>query len=357
MKRFVFGTLGTLLTLHIVTWILSRNSLSLIDPYADGYYTSNCTWYSWPDGHLNLSQFYNRNITGKIYNYYNHSQTLFFTYTPCANTIRCPGSNGSMITISNNYTNSFCVPIAFWEYGTNDPTHHIYGPNGNEYYWEFIYNQSNYTHINESVHINWYCDPTVRGYRTNGSYYRRNEYNGNMMFDFDISSSVACNSTNFTNITTTTTTTTTQIPGGKCLWNMGGHILNLTAFRNQTLATIDSKNSSIVVAMTPCDNLLICDDGNFVEAVMAYREEFMHNTCVDYLAIWDEGLNEPRYDVSSRTWQFVYENGQKCGGFERVFQVFWKCDYQTRNTAKIVTFEQTGSCSFEMHINSSYACS
>eukprot|EP01084_Bolivina_argentea_P182262 314686_1 len=346
MKRFVFGTLGTLLTLHIVTWILSRNSLSLIDPYADGYYTSNCTWYSWPDGHLNLSTFYNQNITGQIYNYYNYSEQLFFTYTPCANTIRCPGSNGSMITISKNRNKpSFCLPIAFWDYGATDPTHHV---SGNEYYWEFTYiNQSNYTHIkNESVHINWYCDPSVRRYRTYGSYYK------NGKFDFNISSSAACNSTNFTNITTTTTTTT-QIPGGECFWNIGNNILNLTAFRNQTLATIDSKNSSIVVAMTPCDNLLTCND----EKVMTYRQEWMYNTCVDYLAIWDEGLNEPRYDVSSKTWQFVYQNGQKCGGFERVFQVFWKCDYQTRNTAKIVIFEQTGSCSFEMHINSSYACS
>lgn len=138
-----------------------------------------------------------------------------------------------------------------------------------------------------------------------------------------------------------------------CSWTSNDHELDLSAFQGQEIATVDPQNNSISYGISPCDNLLSCDNLK----VMSYILDIQDTKCVKYLSIWQNGVISPNYNPEMKTWQFVYNNGQLCDGFENIFEVFWVCDKSEKNNAKIVDFDKTDVCSYKMIINSSFACS
>ena len=77
--------------------------------------------------------------------------------------------------------------------------------------------------------------------------------------------------------------------------------------------------------------------------------------CTEYLAIWNDGVVEPTYNDKLKIWQFVYTNGESCGGLQMIFVVDWYCD-RNATTPSIVRAEQSGECVYTMDVNSSLAC-
>ena len=61
------------------------------------------------------------------------------------------------------------------------------------------------------------------------------------------------------------------------------------------------------------------------------------------------------YDKDSKSWQFIYLNGDKCDGFESVLEVIWKCD---QDVAKydVISAANLAQCQDEIIIASRYAC-
>lgn len=296
----------------------------------------NCTWpnYNQPNPPLlNLSMYQNVTITGTsdACFYFNR-----FEYSPCSDQFHCNNST-CVIAFYGAETGTCTVGGYFSDTGVG------YGPYGipgwNMYYWYFDPwpNEISYTSIF------WLCDMNL----DHGEYEIVNiscgTNNGIPDITMYINTSAVCNKT---------TTTTTAIPIRDCVWNIGENMLNLTQYQGQTLTLIEDKNNSILVSISPCSNMLSCNGTK----VMSYQYDLTNDKCINYLGIFEQGMIDPSYNLNEKEWQFVYTNGQKCNGFENIYTVYWRCDYNTINEAKIVSFDMIGECQYDMHINSSSAC-
>ena len=143
-------------------------------------------------------------------------------------------------------------------------------------------------------------------------------------------------------------------PKSNCLWNVGQNVLNLTAFNDKTISMFDPKNNVTLYAISPCGDYLLCNDTKVMSGI--YYKTI--DNCNEYLSIWNiENVINPNYNSKLKAWQFVYDNGEKCNGFDPIFEVYWYCDLEIENDAKIVNFVNVGECTYQMMINSSYACS
>ena len=165
------------------------------------------------------------------------------------------------------------------------------------------------------------------------------------MYEMAIASRYACGDENIT---------TTSFPGGECIWlsSDGNHILNISSVVGQSLSIKDGNNTSMFYVYTPCTNTIRCDNNTLA---MAYIFDDSTFQCKKYLAIYEDGINDPNYNEELSTWQFVYTNGESCGGFESVFIVEWVCDHKA-NHSIVVSAKETITCNYQLVINSSLAC-
>eukprot|EP01083_Nonionella_stella_P259126 885056_1 len=149
------------------------------------------------------------------------------------------------------------------------------------------------------------------------------------------------------------TTTPSPIPGG-CLFRSSDskHSLNLTQYEGTTLAKVDDNDNSLIYSISPCDNLLPCNNMQ----VNTYQFDLNKMACVKYLSIYKDGQVIPKYDETDKMWQFIYTNGQPCNGLESVLQVYWRCDPNMNNKSQIVNAQELATCNYQMIINSSFAC-
>ena len=152
----------------------------------------------------------------------------------------------------------------------------------------------------------------------------------------------------------TYTTTTTQAPN-QCSWESsdGQRILDLSQFAGNSLSAPNSENNELFYVYTPCQNTLKCGPGDLY--AMAYFIDYENFLCQQYLAVWDNGINTPFYNNVLDSWQFVYQNGESCNGFEMVFIVIWNCD-MVAQTPQVVQAQRNEECSYQMVINASLAC-
>ena len=88
---------------------------------------------------------------------------------------------------------------------------------------------------------------------------------------------------------------------------------------------------------------------------MAYIFDTRNFECQRYLAEWENGINEPNYSPSLKSWQFVFTNGEKCDGLESVFIATWVCD-ENAKTPEVISSAEIEPCITEMIINSTLAC-
>ena len=42
---------------------------------------------------------------------------------------------------------------------------------------------------------------------------------------------------------------------------------------------------------------------------MSYQFDYINGKCNNYLSIWEQGINAPKYDPITKEWQFMYSNG------------------------------------------------
>jgi len=150
------------------------------------------------------------------------------------------------------------------------------------------------------------------------------------------------------------TTTPSPIPIGGCLYHSqdSQHMLNLTQLEGTTIAKVDDTDASLVWYLSPCDNLLSCNDMKANSAIMNVAEM----KCDKYLSIWQNGEVIPKYDENDKMWQFIYTNGEQCNGLESVLQVYWMCDPNMHNKSEMVVAQTLAQCEYQMVINSSFAC-
>ena len=103
---------------------------------------------------------------------------------------------------------------------------------------------------------------------------------------------------------------------------------------------------------TLCQNALDCN----LEKDMVDLINVQTLQCQRSLAIWS-GTDDidANYDTDSKSWQFIYLNGDKCGGFNSILTVIWKCneDIPKYNVTTAVSLAQ---CQDEIVIASRYAC-
>lgn len=350
MKRVLGVSVVLLAAVYLSNYLWSQQGLNVNEGPVT-LYVGNCNWTNfigYGPPLLDLSQYRNvHNITGIIH-LPQFNLNLSYIFSPCGDYKICQHEEPAMIGIYTNKSDiANCTDIAYFNssnYGF--PTWSGWGP---DQYWKLQY--YNYRG-NQTRHakIEWHCDPYLKygKYRTGPARAMIRNQTVDFNFTFYTSAPSVC----YNHSENISTTTTTAIPGGDCLWNIGDNVLNLTQFKDQTIAAVDKNNSAIIDAITPCQNGLTCGH----QGVMSYRYNYKTDKCITYLAEWEEGINEPRYNPTRKEWQFVYTNGEKCGGFENIYSVYWLCDYRTNNEAKITYFEQTGTCSYEMRINSSSAC-
>ena len=118
--------------------------------------------------------------------------------------------------------------------------------------WIMHYYQlnNNITYIFTETIVNWRCDPYLKYGEIRVGDAEYFELNHSLIYDFNFYSSSVC----YNGTKNISTTTTTSVPRGDCIWNIGNNILNLTKYRNQTIAKLESNNSAVVVAITPCEN-------------------------------------------------------------------------------------------------------
>lgn len=339
MKRIVAGTI-LLMGIICLSKYLWTPTLIVSENFGDSKYVGDCQWYNLDDYGprlLNLSA-----ATGWEFVWSSDTNACHtdLSYSICRNDDLCRPQSEQGILAAGGSGES-CTMLAQFNdsnYGNPIWVNETGGYLNITGYWTIKY----HTPATDTI-INWYCNPYIDGplagnatcWSIPGTHY--------WSIDLNMYSSAVCYNVS------TTTTTTTAVPGGDCFWNIGNNILNLTSYKNQTIATLETNNTDIIAAITPCENGLQC--GN--ERVMSYEYDFVNDKCDNFLAIWEEGINEPIYDPNNREWQFIYTNGEKCdGNLENIYSVYWLCDYETNNQAKVVYFKQTGICSYEMHVNS-----
>ena len=145
---------------------------------------------------------------------------------------------------------------------------------------------------------------------------------------------------------------------GTCSWTsgVGDNTLNLTSISREIIVGQDRSNTSQIFLYTPCNN----DIGCKTTKAMAVLNDIETDSCSKYLALW-EGVNGANMNVNydknnNGSWQFVFTNGEKCHGYESVFEVYWICDRNV-NPFRLVSSTTTGICSSQMVVSSYLACS
>ena len=265
MKRALLGGVILMGIIYVSKYFLSQELK--INKNVSSIYMGNCTWYNPNNGPdiLDLSAYnHKHDISGWIM-----ESDVEYRYSPCTNWRHCFLNEPSCISVIDINSNSsdYCTNIAYFE--DNNFGH----PRWVDNHWVMNYWQiTNETWIDTLIH--WRCDPNLDhgDFRVGRAELFKGNFS-NFWYDFNFySSSVCYNRTR--NITSTTTTT--AVPGGDCFWNIGNNILNLTRYRNQTIAALESNNSAVVVAITPCTNGLIC--GN--DQVMAYQYDYINSKCL-----------------------------------------------------------------------------
>ena len=80
-----------------------------------------------------------------------------------------------------------------------------------------------------------------------------------------------------------------------------------------------------------------------------------HNYCLS-ISEWDQGAAQPSYNNITKSWIFVYDNGDSfsCLNNRRVV-INWFCNMDITG-ANVALFNQTKDCQYFMHIQSKWAC-
>lgn len=153
--------------------------------------------------------------------------------------------------------------------------------------------------------------------------------------------------------------TTTSQPNGQCIFtsNVNGtlHILDMRSLRGQLISSLINNTSGEYFVYTPCDNIAKCGDDNNKTLAMSYLFDAAQFECTKYLAIWEDGINQPLYSNEFKTWQFTFDNGQQCEGGPTVFQLDWIC-YHEAIEPLVNSSRQIAECVYQMVIYSVLAC-
>eukprot|EP01084_Bolivina_argentea_P093899 168830_1 len=139
-----------------------------------------------------------------------------------------------------------------------------------------------------------------------------------------------------------------------CSWtaNSGLNTLDLTYFSNITITKTSGSNENIFYRYTPCCNTLSCNTKN--EMVDLFNSK--NDVCDRYLAIWNNTAQvQVFYDINSKSWEFVYTNGEKCNGFESLLNIIWKCNPNIQSY-NVTVANNVATCQHQIVIDSNFAC-
>ena len=125
---------------------------------------------------------------------------------------------------------------------------------------------------------------------------------------------------------------------------------------SQSVLTINDSVQNESYSYTPCRNGNVCPKDTIYSCMVSSNIETLLGDLCTTIAWWNSTVR-PYYNSKNRTWVFKYENAECIGYYPQFFQFFayYHCNPKA-GSYKVQSMYVEGSCLFEMHIDTQFAC-